>query len=69
MPMTMVGDQIDRDILPARDAGFRTALFPGRFRPKWTLQHAANSADIVIDDLSELEALILNVDRRGKLTL
>jgi putative hydrolase of the HAD superfamily len=33
----VVGDQLTRDILPARSAGFRTAYFPGSFQPKWEL--------------------------------
>lgn len=33
--LVMVGDQYDRDILPARAAGFDAFLYPGRFRPYW----------------------------------
>lgn len=32
----MVGDQIDRDIEPAKRAGFITAWFPGGFVPRWS---------------------------------
>jgi putative hydrolase of the HAD superfamily len=31
----VVGDQLTRDILPARSAGFHTLYFPGSFRPRW----------------------------------
>lgn len=31
----MIGDQIDRDVLMAAQAGMRTAYFPGGFRPWW----------------------------------
>ena len=30
----MIGDQLDRDISPAKDAGLITIFFPGGFRPK-----------------------------------
>lgn len=31
----MIGDQLDRDIGPAAEAGLKTIYFPGGFRPKW----------------------------------
>jgi putative hydrolase of the HAD superfamily len=31
----VIGDQMDRDILPALAADFRAVYFPGAFRPKW----------------------------------
>src|SRR5262249_21485168 len=32
----MVGDQLDRDIAPAKVAGLETIHFSGGFRPRWT---------------------------------
>lgn len=32
----MVGDQLDRDIAPAKEAGFTTLYFPSGFVPKWS---------------------------------
>jgi putative hydrolase of the HAD superfamily len=34
-PMFMVGDQLQRDIAPAKEAGLETIYFPGNFTPKW----------------------------------
>lgn len=34
-PMFMVGDQLQRDIAPAKAAGLETIYFPGDFAPKW----------------------------------
>ncbi|MET8140450.1 HAD family hydrolase [Sphaerisporangium sp. NPDC005288] len=54
-----VGDRLDNDVLPAREAGLRTALFR---RGPWGHLHAdrpeAAAADLVIDDLPHLAALL-----------
>jgi putative hydrolase of the HAD superfamily len=34
-PMFMVGDQLQRDIEPAKAAGLETIYFPGAFTPRW----------------------------------
>jgi putative hydrolase of the HAD superfamily len=31
----MIGDQLDRDIVPAKAAGLTTIFFPGGFQPRW----------------------------------
>jgi len=31
----MIGDQLQRDIVPAQSAGLRTIYVPSRFRPRW----------------------------------
>jgi putative hydrolase of the HAD superfamily len=31
----MIGDQLQRDIVPAKVAGLITIYVPGRFRPRW----------------------------------
>lgn len=45
----MVGDQIDRDIRPAQQAGFKTILFPGAFRPIWEIQSGNVMPDFAVD--------------------
>lgn len=50
----MVGDQLDRDILPAKAAGLQTAYFPGGFEPTWTeLAHRAE-ADVTISNYVQI---------------
>jgi putative hydrolase of the HAD superfamily len=50
----MIGDQIDRDIQPAAQAGFETFLFPSRFAPHWndgvrqTADHIVNEYDAIV---------------------
>lgn len=57
-PMFMVGDQLQRDIAPAKAAGLETIYFPGNFSPKWEpeaetigpdhrITHFEQAADIV----------------------
>jgi len=57
-----VGDRLDNDVLPARDAGMRTVLLR---RGPWGYLHAerpdAAHADLVIDSLSELPGAILSL--------
>lgn len=38
-----IGDQLDRDILPAIEAGFEAIYFPGGFKPNWTNMFASNN--------------------------
>lgn len=42
-----IGDQIDRDILPAKAAGCLAVLVPGRFRPFWHKPEQETEADFV----------------------
>lgn len=53
-----VGDQLDRDIEPAKRAGLMTAYFPGGFRPNWTDDAMKKYADAVIEDYRELLPLL-----------
>ena len=46
----MIGDQPDKDIQLARNAGMRTILVRGRFRPVWTQTMSATMADTVAED-------------------
>ena len=50
--VTVVGDSIEKDILPAREAGCRTVWLRGE---QWTDAPVDSSvADLVVDDLTEL---------------
>lgn len=51
--VTMIGDQIDRDVLPALKAGCRAIWVPGRFRPKWNDQVGVPPTLIVAGNLQE----------------
>jgi len=50
--VVVIGDQLDRDIVPAHRAGCKTVLVPGRFRPRWDDQDA-RVADHVASTLLE----------------
>lgn len=45
--VVVIGDQVDRDIAPSREAGCRTVLVPGGFQPSWAATHDALAADYV----------------------
>ena len=53
----VVGDQLDRDIVPAKTAGWRTAYFPGGFEPAWIDNRMTSYADAVIADFGDLIAI------------
>lgn len=55
----MIGDQPDRDIAFAREAGYTTIYFPGSFAPVWTRSHTP-SWHFRINDFSECVPLIDN---------
>ena len=59
----MVGDQLDRDILFAGLAGFRTCYFPGGFMPFWA-QEISVSPDHRIETYLEVPALLNPTSRR-----
>jgi ribonucleotide monophosphatase NagD (HAD superfamily) len=46
----MIGDQLDRDIELAHDAGLMTVLVPGRFQPNWIRGCETSHADISVTD-------------------
>lgn len=54
----MVGDQLDRDISPAKDAGLITIHFPGGFEPKWAQAGKIAVPDYKISDFSEVPEII-----------
>lgn len=45
--VVIIGDQLDRDIIPAKAAGCSTVLVPGRFRPYWHNDDHAVEASFV----------------------
>lgn len=56
----MIGDQLDRDIAPAKEAGLITIYFPGGFVPKWTPDEAKVKPDFRIGDFEEAATIVLN---------
>lgn len=57
-PAIVVGDQLDRDIAPAKQAGLITIYFPGGFRPKWTPDEAAVMPDYRIQSFDRVAAIV-----------
>lgn len=51
--VVIVGDQLDRDIIPAKAAGCSTVLVPGRFRPYWHREDQASEASVVASTFAE----------------
>jgi putative hydrolase of the HAD superfamily len=45
--IVVIGDQPDRDIVPAKAAQCQTVFVPGRFRPHWHSDDQAQKADFV----------------------
>jgi len=54
----MVGDQLDRDIVPARTAGLQTIYFPGGFTPVWAPSAETVLPDYIIESFAEVPAII-----------
>lgn len=48
-PLVVIGDQPDRDILPAQAVGCTGVLVPSRFRPAWIASSAWSAADHVAE--------------------
>ena len=58
----MIGDQLDRDIWPAEEAGISGILFPGGFRPEWVdEQRISNSTRVVTSYLEAVSIIEKNV--------
>ena len=62
----MIGDQLDRDIAPAKQAGLTTIYFPGGFVPRWTPDEAKIDPDFRVSDFAEAAAIILSGRRSQK---
>jgi FMN phosphatase YigB (HAD superfamily) len=56
----MIGDQLDRDIAPAKAAGLTTIFFPGGFQPKWQPAESAVQPDFRVEEFAQAAALILD---------
>lgn len=55
----MVGDQLDRDIAPAKDAGLTTIYFPSGFKPKWMPDEDTIKPDYRVQSFAEVPDLVL----------
>ena len=55
----MIGDQLDRDIAPAKLAGLETIYFPGGFRPRWSRAEALVQPDHRIQSFAEVPSIVL----------
>jgi putative hydrolase of the HAD superfamily len=61
----MIGDQLERDIRPAKAAGLSTIHFPGNFRPKWEIGERGVRPDHRISSFAQVPAIIDDVLRSG----
>jgi putative hydrolase of the HAD superfamily len=55
----MIGDQLDRDIAPAKAAGLKTIYFPGEFQPKWQPSQGEVRPDFRVTNFNEAAQLII----------
>jgi len=56
----MIGDQLDRDIAPAKAAGLITIYFPGGFQPKWQQRAEGEiKPDYRVQDFNQAVEVIL----------
>ncbi|WP_414639503.1 HAD family hydrolase [Allosphingosinicella sp.] len=58
----MIGDQLDRDIAPAKEAGLRTIFFAGGFVPRWSSSVDDIKPDYVVDDFEKAAELVIGGD-------
>lgn len=57
----MIGDQLDRDIEPAKAAGLQTIYFPGGFQPKWAPDEVDCRPDFRIASFAEVPGIVSKV--------
>jgi putative hydrolase of the HAD superfamily len=57
-PMFMVGDQLQRDIAPAKAAGLETIYFPGAFVPRWEPSEDSVRPDHRIGNFEEVATIV-----------
>ena len=57
--LVVVGDQPDRDCVPAHEAGCRTVLIPSRFKPHWQSARDKGTADFIAPSFLEAMEWIL----------
>ena len=60
----MIGDQLERDIKPAKEAGLTTIFFPGGFAPRWERQDSLAYADYIIGNFTEAAEIIIEINQR-----
>lgn len=60
----MIGDQLDRDIAPAKAAGLTTIYFPGGFQPRWTPREEEIGPDFRIDSFAQVPVIVLGEAER-----
>jgi putative hydrolase of the HAD superfamily len=54
----VIGDQLDRDIAPARQIGASTVYFPGGFTPRWAPSVDAVKPDFTIHTFDEVVSIV-----------
>jgi FMN phosphatase YigB (HAD superfamily) len=58
----MIGDQLDRDINVAKQAGYITVYFPSRFQPSWVPRdEEKNISDYRISSFDEVPSIVLQL--------
>ena len=60
----MIGDQLDRDIQPAQQAGVTTVFFPGGFQPKWHPPESKVVPDYKVRSFDDAASFILQAVTR-----
>ncbi len=55
----MVGDQLDRDIGPAKEAGLTTIYFPGGFSPRWAPAEESVGPAFRVSSFAEVPEIVL----------
>jgi putative hydrolase of the HAD superfamily len=58
----MIGDQLDRDIAPAKEAGLKTIFFASGFVPRWSSRVDDIKPDYVVDDFEKAAELVIGGD-------
>ena len=61
----MIGDQLQSDIRPAKQAGLWTIYFPGGFRPDWEPAEALVRPDYRIEHFGEVPAIVARLRSRS----
>lgn len=56
----MIGDQLQRDILPAKTAGLTTIYVPSRFRPRWEPSEAIVRPSYRVDRFDQAADIIVS---------
>ncbi|MER9947352.1 HAD family hydrolase [Mesorhizobium sp. M0047] len=56
----MIGDQLDRDIAPAKAVGLETIYFPGGFQPRWAPDQASIQPDHLISSFDQVPAIVFD---------